>query len=125
MKTFEQYFNEKPEILPHSSTYTRVGVSKIPGASVGVFAIRPIPKSILIFSDENTEIIWLSHSELKKKLENEPDEIKQLYDDFCVVKGDQIACPVSFNHLSPAWYLNHSKNPNVGCDENLDFFCFT
>jgi hypothetical protein len=32
-------------------------------------------------------------------------------------------CPVSFNRLTPAWFLNESKEPNARCcDENYDFY---
>jgi hypothetical protein len=48
--------------------------------------------------------------------------IRQLYNDFCVLKGNELGCPKNFNALTVGWYLNHSKeNANVGCDENFDF----
>lgn len=42
-------------------------------------------------------------------------------DDFAVLKNKRYGCPLSFNRLTPSWYLNNSKIPNVRCDENYDF----
>ena len=30
-------------------------------------------------------------------------------------------CPTSFNKLTPAWFLNHSENPNVAADKAYRF----
>jgi len=52
-----------------------------------------------------------------------PKEIRRLYDDFCIIKdrGEMYGCPENFNLMTVAWYLNHSKNPNVGCDKDYIF----
>jgi hypothetical protein len=55
------------------------------------------------------------------KLGRLPKEIRRLYEDFGVLKDGRWGCPTSFNRLTPAWYLNESKNPNVACDEHLNF----
>jgi hypothetical protein len=44
------------------------------------------------------------------------------YEDFAIIKRQRCGCPVSFNRLTPAWFLNESKTPNVRCDENYDFY---
>jgi len=50
-------------------------------------------------------------------------DIKQLYDDFCVLKDGTLRGPSNFNNLTVRWYLNHSDTPNVRCDvNNFDFF---
>jgi SET domain len=51
-----------------------------------------------------------------------PNEIKKLYKDFCVKKGNKYICPISFNKLTPAWFLNHSDDPNVAADSDYRFY---
>ena len=46
----------------------------------------------------------------------------RLYEEFCVLKGTTYQCPSSFNKLTPAWYLNTSKRPNVAADSSLKFY---
>jgi SET domain-containing protein len=104
--------------LPHTDVYTRLRPSKIHG--VGVFAIRKIRKGTYIFSGDDADIVWVP----KKILRRLPREIKRLYEDFAVIKdnGTLYGCPKSFNILTVGWYLNESKTPNVGCDEDFNFF---
>jgi SET domain-containing protein len=103
-------------ILPHINVYTRLKCSKIHG--VGVFAIRDIPKGTIIFSDDDATMLWVDKNDIK----NIEPELKQLYDDFCVIKGDKYVCPKSFNCLTVGWYINESKDsPNVQCTEEYDF----
>ena len=106
--------------LPHDGVYARILPSKIHG--VGVFAIRDIPKGAKLFEEDDSELVWTRKSDLK--LDELPQPIRQLYDDFCVTKdkGDTYGCPRSFNLMTIAWYLNHSRTPNVGCDEDYTFF---
>ncbi len=108
---------KREKILPHHNVYTRLQPSKIHG--VGVFAIRDIPKGVNIFKGDKSEMDTCIN---KSDVENFDEEIKKLYVDFCVLKGDKYICPDSFNNLTVGWYLNHSKNPNVRCDENYEFF---
>jgi SET domain-containing protein len=51
-----------------------------------------------------------------------PPDVRQLYEDFCVLKGDKYECPSSLNKLTPAWFLNDSKDPNVAVDSSLKFY---
>jgi len=101
---------------PHSKVYARLQASPIHG--VGLFAIRDIPKGTYIFPDDNEELVWIHRDELSRL----SPEQRKLYDDFCIVKGDFYGCPRSFNELTPAWYLNESASPNVGCDSEYRFF---
>jgi SET domain-containing protein len=48
--------------------------------------------------------------------------VRELYEDFCVLKDDMFACPTNFNKLTPAWFLNNSKAPNVAPDSSLRFY---
>lgn len=107
--------NPKPK-LPHESVYARLASSKLHG--VGVFAIRDIPQGTFIFPDDDDEIVWID----KKKLSGLDPNVRQLYDDFCIIKGDLYGCPTSFNRLTPAWYFNDSRTPNVAADADYRFF---
>jgi SET domain-containing protein len=95
--------------------YTRLKCSDIHG--VGVFAIRDIPKGVNPFRNDNSRMIWINKSEV---LDVRP-ELKKLYHDFCVMKGELIGCPENFDSLTVSWYLNHSKTPNVKCTEDYTF----
>ena len=87
------------------------------GSGIGVFAIRHVPKNTKVFAGENDEILWRDTGSLRKKR-----ELRRLYDDFAIIKGKVYGCPTSFNRLTPAWYMNESKKPNVRCDETYDFY---
>jgi hypothetical protein len=64
-------------------------------------------------------MVWIEEREIARL----PKEIKSLYTDFGVLKEGRYGCPISFNQLTPAWYLNDSKTgANVRCDANYDFF---
>jgi hypothetical protein len=102
---------------PHSGVYVRLKPSKLHRSGVGVFAIKRIPKGKEIFAGENEEVIWIKKASIPSI-----DAVKKIYDDFAIIDGDFYGCPTSFNRLTPAWFLNESKRPNVRCDENYSFF---
>jgi SET domain-containing protein len=102
--------------LPHYKVFTRIGRSEIHGA--GVIAIRYIKKGTYIFYGDDQPIRWVN----AKKLKRLPNEIKKLYKDFCIFKDNCYGCPINFNLLTPAWYINHSVNPNVACDQEYNFY---
>jgi hypothetical protein len=105
-------------ILPDTRSYTRLRPSQIHG--VGVFAIRNIPKGLNIFSDDDSQMIWID----KKIIQARGGEIRRLYDDFCVLRKQKYGCPKGFNNLTIGWYLNQplkGQKPNVECDDNYDF----
>jgi len=99
-----------------SRVFTRIGRSKIHG--IGVLAIRNIQKGTSIFHGDDEPIYWVA----KKKVRRLPDGIRKLYEDFCIIKGELYGCPKNFNQLTPAWFLNHSKNPNVICKKDYKFY---
>lgn len=105
--------------LPHSDCYTRLMPSQIHG--VGVFAIRDIPKGTNIFKDDMSKMVWI---DTKEVIANSR-EIRSLYDDFCVQHEGKYGCPVGFNNLTVAWYINEplaGQKPNVVCRRDYDFF---
>ena len=104
--------------LPHIGICTRLKHSKIHKGGVGVFAIIDIPKGTNIFGGDVVKMVWID----RNKVKHVDPEIKKLYNDFCVIKGDKYGCPVNFNSMTIGWYLNHSKtNPSVGITKSYDF----
>ena len=69
---------------PHFNIYTRIAVSNIPGAGVGVFAICDIPKDTNLFEGDQSQFLWFDEMDLE--IEKQPHEIQKLYEDFCVKK---------------------------------------
>ena len=104
--------------FPHYKVYTRIGVSILPNAGVGIIAITKIPKDEYIFFPDDDEIVWVG----EERVDNVPDNIKRLYKDFCIKEDNLYGCPVNFNKLTPAWYLNcNPTSPNVYCDKDFRF----
>jgi len=104
--------------LPHTNSYVRLKPSSIPGAGIGVFAIKEIPKNTIVFQFDNSEIKWIKKEDIS---ELDP-EVQEMYKHFAVEKDGMLGAPKHFNQMTPAWYINHSYNPNCGCDKNYDFY---
>lgn len=101
--------------MPHEHVYVRLGPSPIHG--VGVFAVRDIPRGTPVFGDDDQPVIRVP-ARLVRRLRAES---RTLYEDFCVLRGNEYLCPPSFNLLTVSWYLNHSDTPNTRCDQDLRF----
>jgi len=89
--------------------------SRVHQGGVGVFAIRNIRKDELIFLGDNEEIRWVDKASFK----NEPKAIRELYKDFPIIKRSRYGCPLNFNRLTVAWYINEPRKgdrPNVRCE---------
>ena len=114
-RTVDKKWKLEQKMLPHDGVVTRLGRSRIHG--VGVFAIRTIRRGAKVFPGDLDEMIWIKEDELGAL----PKRIQELYKDFAVLKDGRYGCPLGFNRLTPSWYLNGSKTPNVRCDENYDF----
>jgi SET domain-containing protein len=95
--------------------YTRIGRSATHG--VGVIAIRPIPKGMLVFQGESELVVWVPRAEVRRM----PKAIRSLYEDFGMVWGDQLGVPPTLNMLSVGWYVNHSDTPNVEAGDDGRF----
>ena len=48
--------------------------------------------------------------------------LRDLYDDFAIIKNDKYGSPRNFDLLTTSWYLNHSDNPNVAADKHYRFY---
>jgi uncharacterized protein len=106
--------------LPHESVYVRLGLSDVHG--IGVFAIRTIPEGTNIFADDQVELVWVDAAEIDR--EGIGEQQRRFYEDFGIRSGDRIGCPVSFNNLTPGWYLNEpppGAAPSIEVDERLNF----
>ncbi len=104
--------------FPHYKVYTRIGVSTIPNAGVGIIAITKIPIDEYIFFPDNDEIVWVG----EERVDDLSANVKRLYKDFCIKENNRYGCPVNFNKLTPAWYLNNNPtDPNVYCDNDFRF----
>jgi uncharacterized protein len=100
----------------HAGVYTRLAPSPtFPG--IGVFAILNIPAGKNVFEGDAGGMMEIDRNDLR----NLEPEIRRLYCDFCVFKDGKIKGPTNFNNLTVGWYLNHSSEPNVRCDEKYDF----
>jgi hypothetical protein len=117
-RTLVARWRPRKTIAPHRSVYTRLRPSKVAKGGVGVFAIRKIQKGRAIFSGDGDQMVWIEEGALP----NKPKEIRKLYEDFSVMKQKRYGCPPTFNQLTPAWYLNESKTPNVACDSEYEFY---
>jgi hypothetical protein len=114
-RTVEKKWKEETKRLPHEGVVARLARSPIHG--VGVFAIRAIRRGTRLFFGDLDDMAWVEKTQLGRL----PKRIRQLYEDFAVLKDNRYGCPSSFNRLTPSWYLNNSKSPNVRCNENYDF----
>jgi hypothetical protein len=88
---------------------------------VDVFAIRKIKKESPLFEGDNEEMLWVEAANIPKH----PKGIRELYEDFPVIRNGRCGCPPTFNRLTVAWYLNEPRKgerPNVHCNDCYDFF---
>jgi hypothetical protein len=73
-----------------------------------------------LFVGDNEEMLWVKKNVVSKQIK----QIRKLYEDFSVVRDGRYGCPITFNRLTMAWYLNEPVKaglPNVACGENYDF----
>ena len=109
----------KKRILKHlaDDIYCRLGISSLHG--IGVFAIRAIPKGAdpLRCMSPNKEVSI--HSKDIKKLDK---SVKELIKTFCYYKDDEVlVSTMGLNTMNIAFYLNHSKEPNVRMKKDESF----
>ena len=102
--------------LPHDNVYSRLKPSPIAG--VGVFAIRDITSGTYVFEPDDDALAPVEEGQVEAL---EP-ELRKLYEDFCVLTDGIYKCPRNFNRLTPSWFLNDSKQPNLAADLDLRFY---
>ena len=102
---------DKARMLKHLQTevYCRLGVSPIHG--IGVFAIRDIPKGAHpLVSLLKIKEFSFSKKEIKKLPASVQKEVRM----FCYYDKDEHLIPsIGLNAMNMAFYMNHSKKPNI------------
>ena len=109
---------DKARILKHLQTevYCRLGISPVHG--IGVFAIRDIPKGTKPLSSL-LKIKEFSFS--KKEINKLHASVKKEVRMFCYYDKDEYLVPsIGLNSMNMAFYMNHSKTPNVEFQKNND-----
>lgn len=103
--------NSKEKILEIlKKTYCRLQPSKISG--VGVFAIKPIKRSINPFPRLRKEKWYLIHLSMLKGLDK---EVMQMIDDFYVIEkdGKVWVSDAVLNGMDISYFVNNSNKPNL------------
>jgi SET domain-containing protein len=109
---------DKARILKHLQTevYCRLGISPVHG--IGVFAIKDIPKGAKpLVSLIKIKEYSFSKKEINKLSASVRKEIRM----FCYYDNDEFLIPsIGLNVMNMAFYMNHSKTPNVKYLKNND-----
>ena len=109
---------DKSRVLEHlqKEVYCRLGISKVHG--IGVFAIRTIPKGVKPL----VSLIKIKEFEFsKQEIKQLPASVRKEVDMFCYYDSKKYLIPsIGLNSMNMAFYMNHSKNPNVGFLKNGD-----
>ena len=101
----------KSRVLEHlqKEIYCRLGISKVHG--IGVFAIRSIPKGVKPL----VSLIKIKEFDFsKKEVKKLPSSVRKEMDTFCYYDSKKYLVPsIGLNSMNMAFYMNHSKTPNV------------
>jgi SET domain-containing protein len=109
---------DKSRLLKHLQTevYCRLGISPVHG--IGVFAIRDIPKGA---KPLHSLLKIKEFSFSKKEINKLPSSVKKEVRMFCYYDKDEYLIPsIGLNAMNMAFYMNHSKTPNVKYLKNND-----
>ena len=109
----------KNKIFKHldQSVYCRLGISPVHG--IGVFAIRTIPKGVhpLQTMAQPKDVKFT-----RKEIAELPKSVRQQIDIFCYHHKDEVrVSTMGLNTMDMAFYLNHSKSPNLRMKKSGDF----
>jgi SET domain-containing protein len=109
---------DKARVLEHLQTevYCHLGISKVHG--IGVFAIRDIPKGVKpLVSLLKIKEFKFSKEEIKQL----PRSVRKEVEMFCYYDSKKHLIPsIGLNSMNMAFYMNHSKKPNVEYLKNGD-----
>ena len=101
---------------PHSGVYARLGVSSLHG--IGVIAVREIPKGTYPFSEFLGGWVKIKKAAVDKLA----PEIRKMYHDFYILRDGYYEGARDMNWMDASFYLNNSKDPNMGCDKEDAFY---
>jgi len=109
---------DKKRILEHFQTevYCRLGISQVHG--IGVFAIRSIPKG----TKPLVSLIKIKEFDVSKKdIKKLPVSVRKEIETFCYHDSKKYSLPsIGLNAMNLAFYMNHSKKPNVRYEKSGD-----
>lgn len=73
---------------------------------IGVFAAHGIQKDtyLRLFREEN---------ETSRGTNRRKDSVPEVFQQYCLDRGDSLRCPQDFGRMEVGWHLNHSKEPNA------------
>ena len=98
-------------------TKVRLGVSKTPGVGIGVFALVDIPADTSLFRYRNPDhfISW-------EDVKDAPMSVQKYLAQMCTCELDDgtFILDVPVDLIYPAYYVNHSSEPNVFLDRHTD-----
>lgn len=111
------------EPRPERGVMTKLRPSKVSPGNIGVFAFAGIKKGTRPFQGENEEIVWIEKKVIAgRKLSS---VIRQMYKEHTLERGDRLGCPLTFNRLTIAWYLQRATSgvrPNVRPNQFFEFY---
>lgn len=83
---------------------------------IGVFAVYDIQKGthLRLFGDKETTDL--------RSIVRPKNSVPELFQQFCMDRGDKLICPEDFGHMHVGWYLNHSKEPNTFRDDDFKWY---
>jgi hypothetical protein len=96
----------------------KLGISEIENAGIGVFALTDIPKYTIVFKASQNQFIQWGEIETN---EATMSHIKSVCNNNDI--GFWIDCLL--NQVYPAYYVNHSEDPNLFHDLNSDIYFST
>jgi len=89
----------------------RLGISAIPNAGIGVFAVTTIIKDTLLFTTQgNYTVPWQAI----------PEHAIEYLKTICHTTKDGVVIDCEPNKIYTAYYVNHSINPNLHHDSDKD-----
>jgi SET domain-containing protein len=86
---------------------------------IGVFAAHYINKGahLKLFGLEDTLAL--------RSLERDKDSVPEIFQQYCINRGDKLICPKDFTTMPVGWYLNHSTDPNTFRDDDYKWYAST
>ena len=72
---------------------------------IGVFAVHNIR--------EGTPLKVLGNGGKEDGIFRKKKDVPEIFQQYCISKGDKLIAPQDFGAMPVGWHLNHSKNPNA------------
>jgi len=83
---------------------------------VGVFAAHDIKKGthLRLFGDNETINL--------RSVSRPKETVPEIFQQYCMDRGNEMICPEDFGQMHVGWYLNHSKTPNTFRDKDFKWY---